>query len=117
MEHREENQLAVSHGIGNDKFALDVIDPVCGFRSNAAAKVSAEGVAGVGGERYREDMPTPLPTGFGDAGQLLDEEDEATLAAIDRAVESADAGRLRPASEARDVLEQCRTASSTPKKP
>jgi len=75
------------------------------------------GVAASGGERYRENMPTPLPAGFDDAGQLLEEEDEATLAAIDRAVELADAGRLRPASEARDVLEQCRTAFSTPKKP
>jgi predicted transcriptional regulator len=46
---------------------------------------------------------------------LLDEEDDQTLAAIDQAVKSADEGRLVTAEEARQRLQQWSIKSSTPK--
>jgi predicted transcriptional regulator len=47
----------------------------------------------------------------------LDDEDEATLAAIDEGIRDADAGRTVPAEEVRKRLPQWITASSTRKKP
>lgn len=52
---------------------------------------------------------------FDDSDHLLDQEDEQTLAAIDRAVKSAEEGRLVTAEEAWRWLEQWSTKSSTPK--
>jgi len=52
---------------------------------------------------------------FDDSDHLLDQEDEQTLAAIDRAVKSADEGRLVTAEEAWQWLERWSTKSSTPK--
>jgi predicted transcriptional regulator len=45
---------------------------------------------------------------------LLDEEDEPTLAAIDRGLKAADEGRLIPAEEVRRRLAKWLTESSTP---
>lgn len=47
---------------------------------------------------------------------LLDEEDEQTLAAIDRGLKAADEGRLIPAEEVRRRLGKWLTESSTPPK-
>lgn len=46
---------------------------------------------------------------------LLEEEDEATLAAIERAAQSVKAGRVVPAEEVRERMEQWLSKSSTPK--
>jgi predicted transcriptional regulator len=45
---------------------------------------------------------------------LLDEEDEQTLAAIDRGLKAADEGRLIPAEDVRRRLGKWLTESSTP---
>jgi predicted transcriptional regulator len=52
-----------------------------------------------------------------DASSILDEEDEATLAAIDRGIKAADEGRVVPAEEVRRRMQQWLTKSSTPTKP
>ena len=41
---------------------------------------------------------------FGGTDHILDEEDEATLAAIDRDIKDADEGRLVPAEEVRERM-------------
>jgi predicted transcriptional regulator len=46
---------------------------------------------------------------------ILDEEDEVTLAAIDRGVRSADEGRVVALEEARKRMNQWRTKSSSRK--
>jgi len=51
-----------------------------------------------------------------DASSFLDEEDEATLAAIDRGIKAADEGRVVPAEEVRQRMQQWLTKSSTPTK-
>ena len=48
---------------------------------------------------------------------MTEEEDEETLAAIDRGVASADAGRLIPIEEVRKRLSQWSTKSSSLKTP
>jgi predicted transcriptional regulator len=52
-----------------------------------------------------------------DPARVLDEEDEATLAAIDRGARSAAEGRTAPMEEARRRLKEWLTRFSTPKKP
>jgi predicted transcriptional regulator len=52
----------------------------------------------------------PLP-------ELTDEEDEATLAAIDRGIRDADEGRTVSIEEARLHIQHWLTKSSLPKKP
>jgi predicted transcriptional regulator len=52
---------------------------------------------------------------FEKAAPALDDEDEETLAAIDEGIRDADAGRTVPAEEARKLLAQWTTASSTRK--
>ncbi len=51
-----------------------------------------------------------------DSTPILDEEDEATLAAIDRGIKAADEGRLVPLQEVRRRMEQWATKSSSPKR-
>ena len=51
-----------------------------------------------------------------DAAAILDEEDEATLSAIDRGIKAADEGRVVPLEEVRRRMEQWATKSSSPKK-
>jgi predicted transcriptional regulator len=46
---------------------------------------------------------------------LLDEEDETTLAAIERAIQGVKEGRVVPAEEVRERMEQWLSKSSTPK--
>ena len=46
---------------------------------------------------------------------ILDEEDEATLAAIDRGIKAADEGRVVSFEEARRRLREWLTRSSSPK--
>jgi predicted transcriptional regulator len=50
-----------------------------------------------------------------DQPDLLDEEDEATLAAITRGIESAKEGRVVSADEVRRRMDQWLSKSSTPK--
>jgi len=50
-----------------------------------------------------------------DSTSILDEEDEATLAAIDRGIKAADEGRVVPLEEVRRRMEQWATRSSSPK--
>jgi predicted transcriptional regulator len=52
---------------------------------------------------------------FDQSAPILDEEDEATLAAIDRGVQSADDGRLVPLEEVRQRMNRWLTKSSSPK--
>ena len=47
---------------------------------------------------------------------FVDEEDEATLAAIDDGIRDAESGRTVPAEDVRRLLTQWTSASSTPKK-
>ena len=51
------------------------------------------------------DEPTPI----------LDDEDEATLAAIDRGIRAADEGRVMPLEEVRKRMQEWLTKSSSPK--
>lgn len=53
------------------------------------------------------DFNEPLP--------ILDEEDEATLAAIDRGIKAADEGRVVPLKEVRQRTKKWLTKSSSPK--
>jgi predicted transcriptional regulator len=46
---------------------------------------------------------------------ILDAEDEATLAAIDRGIRSADEGRVVPMDEVRQRMHRWLTKSSSPK--
>lgn len=55
--------------------------------------------------------------GFEDVSSLLGEEDEATLAAIDRGIKAADERRVVPAEEVRQRMQHWLTKSSTPTKP
>jgi len=50
-----------------------------------------------------------------DSTPILDEEDEATLAAIDRGIKAADEGRVVPLEEVRRQMEQWAARSSSPK--
>jgi predicted transcriptional regulator len=50
-----------------------------------------------------------------ESAPILDEEDEATLAAIDRGIQSADEGRVVPLEEARSRMHRWLTKSSSPK--
>ena len=52
---------------------------------------------------------------FGESAPILDDEDEATLAAIDRAIKAADEGRVVPAEEVRQRMQEWLTKSSSPK--
>ena len=54
---------------------------------------------------FNADHPVPI----------TEEEDEATLAAIDRGIRSAEEGRVVSSEEARQRVEQWLTKSSTPK--
>ena len=55
---------------------------------------------------FKLDHPVPM----------TEEEDEATLAAIDRGIKGADEGRVVSAEEARQRVQQWLSKSSTPKK-
>ncbi len=59
------------------------------------------------GELKKEDTIQSAP--------ILDEEDEATLAAIDRGIQSADEGRVVPLEEVRQRMHRWFTKSSSPK--
>ena len=50
-----------------------------------------------------------------DSAPILDEEDDATLAAIDRGIKAADDGRVLSLEEVRRRMEQWATQSSSPK--
>jgi predicted transcriptional regulator len=50
-----------------------------------------------------------------DSAPILDQEDEATLAAIDRGIKAADEGREVPMEEVGRRMEQWTTRSSSPK--
>ena len=52
---------------------------------------------------------------FNESTPLLDEEDEATLAAIDRGIRAADEGRVISMEEVRRRMNQWLTKSSSPK--
>jgi len=50
-----------------------------------------------------------------ESASILDEEDDATLAAIDRGIQSADEGRVVPLEEVRQRMSRWLTKSSSPK--
>jgi predicted transcriptional regulator len=52
---------------------------------------------------------------FDQSAPILDQEDEATLAAIDRGIQSADDGRIVPLDEVRQRMNRWLTKSSSPK--
>jgi predicted transcriptional regulator len=52
---------------------------------------------------------------YSESAPILDEEDEATLAAIDRGIKAADEGRVVPLEEVRQRMSQWLTKSSSPK--
>jgi predicted transcriptional regulator len=52
---------------------------------------------------------------FNDPAPLTEEEDEETLAAIDRGVKAADEGRVVPLEEVRRRMQEWLTRSSSPK--
>ena len=60
-------------------------------------------------------MGDPKSFDLTEAPPVSDEEDEATLAAIDRGVKAADEGRVMPLEEVRQRMEQWLTKSSSPK--
>ncbi len=62
-------------------------------------------------------MPEARKLDFDQANSILDEEDEATLAAIDRGIKDAEAGRVLSAEEVHRRIEQWLSKSSTPKSP
>jgi predicted transcriptional regulator len=53
--------------------------------------------------------------GVNQSASILNEEDEATLAAIDRGIRSADEGRVVPLEEVRQRMNRWLTKSSSPK--
>lgn len=52
---------------------------------------------------------------FDNPAPILEEEDEETLAAIDRGIKAADEGRVVSSEEARRRVQEWLTRSSTPK--
>jgi predicted transcriptional regulator len=52
---------------------------------------------------------------FDDPAPMLDEEDEETVAAIDRGIKAADEGRVVSLEEVRERMKQWLTKSSSPK--
>ena len=52
---------------------------------------------------------------FNEPAPILDEEDEATLAAIDRSIRAADEGRLVPLEAVRKRMQKWLKKSSSPK--
>jgi predicted transcriptional regulator len=50
-----------------------------------------------------------------ESGPILEDEDDATLAAIDRGIKAADEGRVVPLEEVRRRMQQWATKSSLPK--
>jgi len=52
---------------------------------------------------------------FDESAPILEEEDEPTLAAIDRGIKAANEGRVVPLDEVRQRMSQWLTKSSSPK--
>ena len=52
---------------------------------------------------------------FNESAPILEEEDEATLAAIDRGIKAANEGQVVPLEEVRQRMRQWLTKSSSPK--
>jgi predicted transcriptional regulator len=61
-------------------------------------------------------MAEPNRPDVEDADSILADEDEATLAAIDRGIKAANEGRVVPAEEVRQRMQHSLTKSSTPTK-
>lgn len=64
---------------------------------------------------YRRGVAEVKKQDFNESSSILDEEDEATLAAIDRGIKAADEGRVVPIAEVRRRMNQWITKSSSPK--
>ena len=65
--------------------------------------------------RYREAMGKASKVDFDNPAPVDEEEDEETLAAFDEGIRDAEAGRTVPMEEARRLLPQWITASSSRK--
>jgi len=65
--------------------------------------------------RYRCGVAEMKKKDVDESAPILDEEDEATLAAIDRGIRSADQGRVVPLEEVRQRMNRWITKSSSPK--
>lgn len=64
---------------------------------------------------YRSGMGEVKKLDFNEPAPILDEEDEATLNAIDRGIQAADEGRVVPLDEVRQRMQTWLTKSSSPK--
>jgi predicted transcriptional regulator len=64
---------------------------------------------------YCVGMSDPNREDVNQSASILNEEDEATLAAIDRGIQSADEGRVVPLEEVRQRMNRWPTKSSLPK--
>jgi predicted transcriptional regulator len=61
-------------------------------------------------------MPGPKKFDFESPAPVVDDEDEETLAAIDKGIRDADAGRTTPIGKVRKLLPKWITASSSRKR-
>ena len=64
---------------------------------------------------YRKRMAEVKKVDFNDPAPLTEEEDEDTLAAIDRGIKAADEGRVVSSEEARRRMQEWLIKSSSPK--
>ena len=64
---------------------------------------------------YRKGTAEVKKVDFNDSVPLTEEEDEETLAAIDRGIKAADEGRVVSSEEARRRMQEWLTKSSSPK--
>jgi len=64
---------------------------------------------------YGRGMAEVKKQDFCESAPILDKEDEATLAAIDRGIKAADEGRVLPLGEVRQRMRQGLTKSPSPK--
>jgi predicted transcriptional regulator len=72
-------------------------------------------LASVSNQTYHSGMAEVRKLDFSESTPVLEEEDEATLAAIDRGIKAADEGRVVPLEEVRLRMNQWLTRSSSPK--
>jgi hypothetical protein len=64
---------------------------------------------------YHQNMGKVKKVDFDEPTSILEEEDEATLAAIDRGVKAADEGRVVPLEKVRQRMKTWLTKSPSPK--
>jgi hypothetical protein len=83
---------------------------------NRGIAISHDPIASNVSERYHHDMAKVNKFEVEPPVPMIDDEDEETLAAIDEGIRDAEAGRTVPSQEARKLMPQWISASSTHKK-